>query len=294
MGRLTGKVAFISGVARGQGRSHAVAMAGEGADIIGIDLCEDIETNRYPLASPSDLDETVKLVEVLDRRILATVADVRDPSALRAALADGVAQLGRLDIVVANAGIAPLGGDLPSAAFADVVDVNLVGVINTVHAALPHLSAGASIIATGSLAAFLRGSVDNPSSGPGGLGYGFAKKALANYVHDLALCLARDNIRVNAVHPTNTNTDMLHSAPMYAQFRPDLEAPDAGGRRAEVPGVAGDADPVGGAQRHQPRGGLPRLGRVALRHRHATADRRRRVPEDSSVPRVSRASGVRP
>lgn len=225
MGRLSGKVAFITGIARGQGRSHAVAMAGEGADIIGIDLCADIETNRYPLASRSDLDETVKLVEGLDRRIIATVADVRDPTAIRTAITDGVAQLGRLDVVVANAGIAPLGGDLPSTAFADVVDVNLVGVINTVHAALPHLTAGASIIATGSLAAFLRGSVDNPSSGPGGQGYGFAKKALANYVHDLALCLAKDQIRVNAVHPTNCNTDMLHSAPMYAQFRPDLENP---------------------------------------------------------------------
>ncbi len=225
MGRLSGKVAFISGLARGQGRSHAVAMAGEGADIIGIDLCADIETNRYPLATPSDLDETVKLVEGLDRRIVATVADVRDPSAVRTAIGDGVAQLGRLDVVVANAGICPLGGDLPATAFADVVDVNLVGVINTVHAALPHLTAGASIIATGSLAAFLAGSVDNPSSGPGGLGYGFAKKVVANYVNDLALCLAKDRIRVNAVHPTNCNTDMLHSAPMYAQFRPDLEEP---------------------------------------------------------------------
>lgn len=235
MGRLSGKVAFISGIARGQGRSHAVAMAGEGADIIGIDLCEDIETNRYPLASRSDLDETVKLVEGLDRRIVTSVADVRDPSAVRTAVAEGVAQLGRLDIVVANAGIAPLGGDLPVAAFTDVVDVNLLGVINTVHAALPHLTAGASIIAIGSLAAFLRGSVDNPSSGPGGLGYGFAKKAVANYVNDLALCLARDQIRVNAVHPTNCNTDMLHSAPMYAQFRPDLENPTREDAEATFP-----------------------------------------------------------
>jgi SDR family mycofactocin-dependent oxidoreductase len=237
VGRLSGKVAFISGIARGQGRSHAVAMAGEGADIIGIDLCEDIESNRYPLASRADLDETVRLVEGLDRRIIATVADVRNPSAMRAAIDDGVAQLGRLDIVVANAGIAPLGGGLPATAFTDVVDVNLVGVINTVHAALPHLSGGASIIATGSLAAFLGGSVDNPSSGPGGQGYSFAKKALANYVNDLALCLAKDKIRVNAVHPTNCNTDMLHSAPMYAQFRPDLEHPTREDAEAAFPAL---------------------------------------------------------
>jgi SDR family mycofactocin-dependent oxidoreductase len=232
---LTGKVAFISGVARGQGRSHAVALATEGADIIGIDLCADIETNRYPLAREADLAETTALVEGLDRRIVATVADVRDVGAVRAAINDGVAQLGRLDVVVAQAGICPLGGDLPAAAFTDVVDVNLVGVINTVHAALPHLTSGASIIATGSLAAFLSGSVDNPTSGPGGLGYGFAKKVVANYVNDLALCLAPQQIRVNAVHPTNCNTDMLHSPPMYGQFRPDLDNPTRDDAEAAFP-----------------------------------------------------------
>jgi SDR family mycofactocin-dependent oxidoreductase len=224
-GRVSGKVVFISGVARGQGRAHAVRLAAEGADIIGIDLCEDIESNRYPLATEADLAETVKLVEALDRRMVAVKADVRDAAGVRAAVARGVAELGRLDVVVAQAGIAPLGGDLGPRAFTDVVDVNLVGAINTVHAALPHLTGGASIIATGSLAAFLSGAVDNPTSGPGGLGYGFAKKAVANYVNDLAVCLGPLGIRVNAVHPTNCNTDMLHSAPMYAQFRPDLENP---------------------------------------------------------------------
>jgi SDR family mycofactocin-dependent oxidoreductase len=224
-GRVAGKVAFISGIARGQGREHAVRLASEGADIIGVDLCEDIDTNRYPLSTLADLHETVRLVEAQDRRIVATKADVRDPNALRAAIDAGVAELGHLDVVVAQAGICPLGGDLPPQAFADVVDVNLVGVINTVHAALPHLGAGASIIATGSLAAFLPGSVDNPASGPGGLGYGFAKKIVANYVNDLAVCLGPHRIRVNGVHPTNCNTPMLQSPPMYAQFRPDLENP---------------------------------------------------------------------
>lgn len=236
-GRVAGKVAFISGIARGQGREHAVRLAAEGADVIGVDLCEDIETNRYPLATEADLAETVKLVEALDRRIIATKADVRDAAAIKAAVAAGVAEFGRLDIVVAQAGICPLGGDLPPAAFADVVDVNLVGVINTVHAALPYLTEGASIIATGSLAAFLSGSVDNPASGPGGLGYGFAKRVVANYVNDLALCLGRSKIRVNAVHPSNTNTDMLQSAPMYAQFRPDLENPTREDAEASFPAM---------------------------------------------------------
>jgi SDR family mycofactocin-dependent oxidoreductase len=224
-GRVAGKVAFISGIGRGQGREHAVRLASEGADIIGVDICADIETTRYPLASEADLAETVRLVEAQDRRIVATRADVRDPNAVRAAIEAGVAELGRLDVVVAQAGIAPLGGDLPPRAFADVVDVNLVGVLNTVHAALPHLGAGASIIATGSLAAFLPGSVDNPASGPGGQGYGFAKRVVAHYVHDLAACLGPHGIRVNGVHPTNCDTPMLQSPPMYAQFRPDLENP---------------------------------------------------------------------
>jgi SDR family mycofactocin-dependent oxidoreductase len=236
-GRVAGKVVFISGVARGQGRAQAVALAAEGADIIGVDLCEDIESNRYPLAGEADLAETVKLVEAHDRRIVATRADVRDPAALRAAVDAGVAELGRLDVVIAQAGICPLGGDLGAQAFVDVVDVNLVGVINTVHAALPHLKSGGSVIATGSLAAFLPGSVDNPSSGPGGLGYGYAKKAVANYINDLALCLGPSGIRVNAVHPTNCNTDMLQSQPMYNQFRPDLENPTREDALAAFPAI---------------------------------------------------------
>ncbi|MBV9315498.1 MAG: mycofactocin-coupled SDR family oxidoreductase [Pseudonocardia sp.] len=224
-GRVAGKVAFISGIARGQGRSHAVGLAAEGADIIGIDLCEDIEINGYPLATDADLAETVKLVEAQGRRIVAIKADVRDVGAVRAAVDAGVAEFGRLDIVVAQAGICPLGGDLPAQAFADVVDVNLVGVINTVHATLPYLSEGASIIAIGSLAALVPGSLDDPAAGPGGMGYSLAKRLVANYVNDLALCVGRSNIRVNAVHPTNCNTDMLNNALMYAQFRPDLTNP---------------------------------------------------------------------
>lgn len=224
MGKLDGKVAFITGAARGQGRSHALALAAEGADIIAVDICADIETNTYALASSDDLEETRRLVEKEDRRCVASIADVRDPGQLRQAIEQGVADLGRLDIVVANAGICPL-GQMPGNAFLDAVDVDLVGVINTVSAAYPHLRAGASIIATGSTAALMKGGSDSPAMGPGGAGYTHAKKGVAQFVHDAAKALAPDSIRVNAVHPTNCNTDMLHSEGMYKIFRPDLEAP---------------------------------------------------------------------
>ena len=242
MGRLNGKVALVTGAARGQGRSHAVRMAEEGADIIALDICQDIESNKYALSRPSDLAETAKLVEAFDRRIVTFQADVREPREIRDAIAQGIAQLGQLDIVVANAGICPLGAG-PVQAFADVIDVNLNGVINTIHAALPHLRAGASIIATGSVAAFLTGTTDNPASGPGGAGYSFAKRTVAAFINDLALALAPYSIRANAVHPTNCNTPMLQSEPMYAIFRPDLEHPTR--EDAEVAFPAMNSMPVG-------------------------------------------------
>jgi SDR family mycofactocin-dependent oxidoreductase len=226
MGRVEGKVALISGAARGQGRSHARMLTAEGADIIAVDLCEDIETNEYPLARPEDLDETARLVEKEGRRAHAEIVDVRDRAALSAAIDRGVAELGHLDVVVANAGIAPLTAGGPIQAFVDAVDVDLVGVLNLVHSSLKHLQPGASIVATGSLAAFLAASNSGGmDAGPGGAGYGFAKQVVAHYVNDLALQLASSNIRVNAVHPTNCNTDMLHSPPMYRAFRPDLPNP---------------------------------------------------------------------
>ncbi|MFZ2177673.1 MAG: SDR family oxidoreductase, partial [Rhodococcus sp. (in: high G+C Gram-positive bacteria)] len=146
-------------------------------------------------------------------------------SQMREAIEAGVKELCGLHIVVANAGICPLGGDVPRRAFLDAVDVDLVGVINTVSAAYPHLTGGASIIAIGSVAAMMKGGTDNPANGPGGAGYTHAKQAVGRFVHDLALQLAPESIRVNAVHPTNCNTDMLQSEPMYKIFRPDLESP---------------------------------------------------------------------
>ncbi|MCD0452946.1 mycofactocin-coupled SDR family oxidoreductase [Actinocorallia sp. API 0066] len=226
MGRVEGKVAFITGAARGQGRSHAVRLAEEGADIIAVDLCRDVATNDYPLATAEDLKETVRLVEAHGRRIVALEADVRERSQLVDALGQGVATLGGLDVVVAQAGIMPLGGEPKLQAWTDVVDTNLLGVVNAVHAALPHLPDGASVIATGSAAAFMVGQqVAQPGANPGGAGYSYAKRALSEFIHEMARNLAPRMIRANAVHPTNCNTDMLNSEPMYRAFRPDLENP---------------------------------------------------------------------
>lgn len=226
MGRVDGKAAFITGAARGQGRSHAVRLAEEGADIIAVDLCHDVASLKYPLADADDLKETVRLVEALGRRIVAVQADVRERDQLRAALEQGVAALGRLDIVVAQAGIAAMKGEPPMQAWTDVMDTNLLGTINAIHASLPYLAEGASIIATGSIAAFMTFlPIREIGADPGGMGYMVSKRMLSEYVHELARNLGPRNIRVNAVHPTNVNTDMLHSEPMYRSFRPDLEHP---------------------------------------------------------------------
>jgi SDR family mycofactocin-dependent oxidoreductase len=220
-GRMEGKVALVTGAARGQGRSHAVRLAQEGADIIAVDVCSQISSVPYPMATEADLAETARQVEELDRRVVAQVADVRDRAPLAAAVAAGVAALGRLDVVVANAGIIPLGSGIPPIAFLDAVSVDLVGVINTVEAAFPHLGAGASIICIGSMAAMMPGAPDTP----GTAGYSHAKRGVARFTHDLALALAPHSIRVNAVHPGNIDTDMLQNDAMYRLFRPDLEHP---------------------------------------------------------------------
>ena len=225
MGRVEGKVALITGAARGQGRHHAIRLAEEGADVILVDVCADIPGVGDSMATPEDLDETVRLVEKFDRRAIAAIVDVRDRPSLQQAVASAVDTFGRIDVVVANAGICPIGPDYPVSAFADAVDVDLVGVLNTIHVALPWVAPGGSIIATGSVAAMLPNAVNNPGNGPGGAGYGLAKQFISQYVVVLARQVAAQGIRVNAVHPTNCNTDMLHSPPMYKAFRKDLAEP---------------------------------------------------------------------
>jgi SDR family mycofactocin-dependent oxidoreductase len=223
--RVAGKVALVTGAGRGQGRSHALLLAEEGADIIAVDICADIASNGYPLATADDLDAVVKEIDALGRRVYRAVVDVRDRVGLVDAVNAGVEELGRLDIVVANAGICPLGPQGGVDAFVDAVQVDFVGLVNTVDAALPHLRDGASIIAIGSVAGLMPGTVDRPELGPGGAGYSWAKRACATFTHDLALQLAPRNIRANVVHPTNCNTEMLQSDPMYGIYRPDLAKP---------------------------------------------------------------------
>ena len=238
MGRVQGKVAFITGAARGQGRSHAVRLAEEGADIIAVDLCENIDTIGYPMATADDLDETAAFVEKTGQRIVTAKADVRDAAQLKKALEEGIAQLGGLDIVVAQAGIAGMKGDPPMKAWTDVINTNLVGTINAIQVALPHLKEGASIVATGSTAALMDAhNKPNPGNDPGGMAYMTSKRLLSQYVHDLSTNLAVRGIRANVVHPTNCNTDMLQSPPMYKSFRPDLDNP-----------TRADAEPVFGVQ----------------------------------------------
>jgi (+)-trans-carveol dehydrogenase len=217
-GRVAGKVAFITGAARGQGRSHAIRLAQEGADIIAVDLAGQIGSVPYPMATPDDLAETVKEVEALDRRIVATQADVRDYAAVKAALDDGVAQLGHLDIVSANAGIFSFGtlDQLSETEWRDMIDVNLTGVWHTAKAAIPHLRAagGGSMILTSSGL----GLEGMPNVGH----YVTAKHGIVGLMRTLALELAPDMIRVNSLHPTTVNTDMIQNAATYELFASDL------------------------------------------------------------------------
>jgi SDR family mycofactocin-dependent oxidoreductase len=203
-GRVAGKVAFITGAGRGQGRSHAIRLAEEGADIIAVDTCRGYGTVPYAMATEGDLAQTVKAVEALDRRIVATQADVRDAAALRAAVDDGVAQLGRLDIVSANAGICTVQSwdEVTPAVWQDTLDTNLTGVWNTMVVSVPHLIAagGGSIICTSSTAG-LKGL---PYLAP----YVAAKHGVVGIARTMANELAIHKIRVNTVHPTGVDTPM--------------------------------------------------------------------------------------
>ncbi|MFJ6131056.1 mycofactocin-coupled SDR family oxidoreductase [Streptomyces griseoviridis] len=227
MNRVVDKVVAITGAARGLGRSHAVRLAEEGADIIALDVCEDSSTAQYAGATPSDLSETARLVEKLGRRVVTKQADVRDRAALDTAFGEAVAELGHLDVVIPNAGISPIGPDLPVGAFAEALDVNLVGAINTVHAALPHLGDGSSIILTGSVAGLMPRYDGANGVGPGAAGYAFSKHVIAEYAERLAVQLAPAGTRVNVVHPTNAPTDLLKNPAAFRAFRPDLENPTA-------------------------------------------------------------------
>ncbi|MDR7303978.1 mycofactocin-coupled SDR family oxidoreductase [Haloactinomyces albus] len=217
--RMQGKVAFITGAARGQGRSHAVRLAEEGADIIAIDICADIDTVTpfFNLATEDDLMETARQVEKLGRRIVTHKADVRDLTALQSAFDAGVAELGRIDTVVANAGIASFARswELSSQQWQDMIDINLTGVFHTAKTAIPRLieaGNGGSILFTSSIGGFK--GVQNVAH------YVSAKHGIVGLMRTLANELAPYNIRVNTVHPTNVDTTMIQNPGTYGLFTP--------------------------------------------------------------------------
>lgn len=214
-GRLVGKVALITGGARGQGRSHAVRFAEEGADVVLVDHCAPVASAPYPMAEPADLEQTVKLVEALGRRALAVRADVRDLAALQAAVADAHAEFGRLDVVVANAGIAGFGPalEMDEAAWQEMIDINLTGAWKTARAAAPAIvdgGRGGAIMLTSSVAGLM--------GFPNLAHYCAAKHGLVGLMKVLALELAPHRVRVNSVHPTHVDTDMIQNPAIHALF----------------------------------------------------------------------------
>ena len=224
-GKVEGKVAFITGAARGQGRSHAVRLAEEGADIIAVDICTQLSSVPYPMATPEDLEQTVKEVEGVGRRIVARQADVRDIAALQRAFDDGVAELGPVDIVLANAGIGPGGMASAEQQWDDVIAVNLTGVWNTGRVAIPSMverGQGGAIVVTSSTGGLMGVGVN----APGFLGYTAAKHAVVGLMRSWANYLAPHNIRVNSVAPTTVRTPMAAMGDVKAilEHAPELES----------------------------------------------------------------------
>jgi len=232
MGALDGKVAFITGAARGQGRAEAVKLASDGANIIAVDICDQIASVPYPLATADDLAMTVKLVEDTGARIVAQQADVRDRDALSTALQAGLDEFGRLDIVIANAGIAPM--ETGDAGWRDVVDVNLTGTYHTAEVAIPTLieqGEGGSIVLISSVA----GLVGMVSGDPGAMGYTAAKHGIVGLMRQYANILAEHSIRVNSVHPTGVNTPMIDND--FVRSWLQKMGTRAGGNALPVPAV---------------------------------------------------------
>lgn len=217
--RFEGKVAFVTGAARGQGRNHALRLAEEGADLILLDACSDVSSIGYELATLAEFEETVAAVEARDRRVVHAPVDVRDGVAVQALVDRGVAELGRLDVVVANAGIAgsaPL-AELSDQAWQDMIDINLTGVFKTCRAVVSHLGGGGSIVLVSSIAG-LKGLPNNTH-------YTAAKHGVVGFMRSLANELGPSGVRVNCVNPTNVNTRMLFNDAIYRLFLPDEQAP---------------------------------------------------------------------
>jgi (+)-trans-carveol dehydrogenase len=223
MGALDGSVAFISGIARGQGRSHAVRFAEEGARIIGFDICGQIDTVPFDMGTDDDLDETIELVKAAGGEIVAARADVRDDDQVQEALQAGLRQFGRVDIVLANAGIGQPyepAHEMSEAAFRNVVDVNLIGVWRTAKAAIAHM-----VDAGHKGSAVFTGSGASVKGIPNMAGYVAAKHGLIGLMRTMARELGPHQVRVNAVLPGNTNTPMFHNLGLRALFVPDVAEP---------------------------------------------------------------------
>jgi SDR family mycofactocin-dependent oxidoreductase len=220
-GPLGGHVALVTGAARGQGRSHAIGLARDGADVVICDIDEGIPTVPYPLPGPADLKETARLVEATGRNCLSVTCDIRDSAAVGALVGRAIDRFGKLDIVVANAGIASFGRvqDLTDELWNDVISVNLTGTFHTMRAALPHMISRqyGRIVATASMAA--RGGTANAAH------YVASKWGVIGLVKSLAREVAGDGITVNAVCPANVDTMMIHNQPTYRLYRPDLDEP---------------------------------------------------------------------
>jgi SDR family mycofactocin-dependent oxidoreductase len=222
MGSLSGKVACVTGAARGQGRSHAVALATEGAAVIALDACAPIGSVPYPLPTEADLNETAERVEAAGGRIVTAVVDVRDEAGLGRAVADGVSEFGRLDIVCANAGISTPAPTLTMAeqVWQDTIDINLTGVWKTARVTVPHIirgGRGGSVIITSSAATeIISANIAH---------YTASKYGLIGLMKVLAKELAAERIRVNTIHPTGVQTPMILNQPMYDLFRPDIDEP---------------------------------------------------------------------
>jgi SDR family mycofactocin-dependent oxidoreductase len=216
MGRVSGKVAFITGAGRGQGRSHALRLAEEGADIIGVDICQPVASVPYALATGEDLAETARLVEKMGRRAVVRQADIRDLAGLEHAVADGISEFGRLDIVVANACTLNGFGEawkLTEEQWNDQVDVGLTGTWKTVRATVPHLieqGQGGSVILTSSTV----GLVAEVNMAH----YVAAKHGVTGLMRALSAELARYMIRVNSLHPTNVRTGMVENDALVGLF----------------------------------------------------------------------------
>ena len=226
MGKLSGKVAFITGAVRGQGRSHAVRLAEEGADIIAVDICAQLQAVGYAMSTGEDLHQTVKEVEALGRRIVAHQADVRDVTSLRASFEDGVARLGPVEIVLANAGIGPGGMAPPEQQWDEVVGVNMTGVWNTGRVAIPSMiehGRGGSIVLTSSTGGLTGTGMD----APGMLAYTAAKHGVIGLMRSWANFLAPHFIRVNSVAPTTVRTPMAGDGNVAAivEHVPELAGP---------------------------------------------------------------------